>query len=178
VAALLLASALVGCAATGPKFTQVAASLPAVPAEQGRIYFLRTSGVGAAVQPDVRLNGVVVGKSRPGSFFFVDRPAGRYTASARTEVESRAEFDLADGQTVYVQTSIGLGVFVGHPRVVIADEGSARAALPELAYIGETPLSPATAGRSEDRSGPSVGSRAAGPVTMEDLSGLLPAKGR
>jgi hypothetical protein len=52
-AALLMA----GCA-SGPKYSELAAKTPAMKAGEGRIYFYRDASMfGAAVQPDLRLNG-------------------------------------------------------------------------------------------------------------------------
>jgi starvation-inducible outer membrane lipoprotein len=69
VALLALAAVLAGCA-TGPKFAETSSSMPAVKAGDGRIFFYRSSSMmGAAIQPDVRLNGEVVGPSKPGGFF-------------------------------------------------------------------------------------------------------------
>ena len=67
------ALALTGCAATGTKYSDMAASIPAAKSSEGRIYFFRSSSfVGAAIQPDIKLNGQVVGTSKPGGFFYVD----------------------------------------------------------------------------------------------------------
>jgi hypothetical protein len=55
VVAVLL---LQGCAATGPKSTEMTAALNAVPGGYGRIVFYRVNSVmGAAVQPEIRLDG-------------------------------------------------------------------------------------------------------------------------
>jgi len=176
---------LTGCAATGPRFSEVQASFPTIKPGHGRLMVYRTGGLGQAVQPDVRLNGEVVGKMEPEGFFFVDRPVGRYTVSARTEIESSVDVDLVDGGTVYVETLITLGLFVGQPRLSLQSETTARPKLAALAYTGSIPL---VAGRPADPvpgtglapptgipSGPGTGPRTSGPVTLDDLNGLLPA---
>jgi hypothetical protein len=49
---------------------------------QARIYFLRESTMVAVIAaPTIRINGKEVGSLSTGSFFFVDRPAGRYEIS-------------------------------------------------------------------------------------------------
>ena len=93
--------------------------------------------LGAAIQLDIRLNDTVVGESKPGSFFFVDRPAGNYTAATSTETES---FTLDAGETKYVRTSPSFGVLVGRIIVSIEDPVKAKNEIDTLAYIG-TPLS-------------------------------------
>jgi hypothetical protein len=132
-----VALALVSGCATGIKHEQMAASIPSVKAGEGRIYFYRTSSmVGAAIQPDIRLNGQVVGASKPGGFFFVDRPAGNYVASASTETEKTVSFTLQPGETKYIRSSVGLGIVAG--RVVLEPETreKALAELNSLSYTG------------------------------------------
>jgi hypothetical protein len=178
---LVIAAAifLTGCAATGPRYAEVEASLPTLRSGYGRLVVYRPGSLaGGAVQPDIKLNGEVIGKSQPEGFFFVDRMAGKYTVSARTEIETTADVELEDGRTTYLQTGITMGLFVGHPTFGLQSESTAVQHLPRLAYTGPTPLVPGTpragstngiAGRSTDQR-----TRTSGPVTLDDLSGLLP----
>lgn len=131
------AAALVSGCATGPKHAEMAASMPGVKAGEGRIYFFRSNSMmGGAVQPEIRLNNQVVGQSKPGGFFYVDRPAGNYTASASTETEKMVSFSLQPGETKYIRSSIGMGLLVG--RVVLEPESpeKAKAELGSLSYTG------------------------------------------
>lgn len=135
LAATVLALAS-GCA-TGIKHEQMASSMPSVKAGEGRIYFFRNSSMfGAAVQPDIRLNGQVVGASKPGGFFFVDRPAGNYLATASTETDKTVSFVLKSGETKYIRSSVGLGLMVG--RVILEPETpeKAQSELGALSYTG------------------------------------------
>lgn len=173
---------LTGCAATGPRYAEVEASFPTLRSGYGRLVVYRSGGLGPAVQPDIKLNGEVIGKSQPQGFFFVDRAAGRYTVSARTEVETTLDAELVEGDTTYVQTSITMGLFVGHPRLTLQSESTAVQQLPQLAYTGGIPLVPgaprAIAANSAARRSTDEGNRTSGPVTLDDLSGLLPAAPR
>lgn len=137
------AACLFGCSATGPRYSEMAQSLPSLGENEGRIYFYRDSILGAAIQPEVTVNGQVVGKSQPGSFFFIDRPAGAYKASARTEAEGSIDIVLRPRQTAYIEMSIGMGFLVGRPAFERVAEAAGRKALPSLAYGGRMPL-PAT----------------------------------
>ena len=68
--ALVLAGAFLAGCASGPTYSEVSSKILPIPAAEGRIYFFRSSSMlGAAVQPDVRLDGEVVGTSKPGGFF-------------------------------------------------------------------------------------------------------------
>ncbi|SFU79948.1 Protein of unknown function [Polaromonas sp. YR568] len=177
---LVIAAAifLTGCAATGPRYAEVEASFPSLRPGYGRLVVYRPGGLGGAVQPDIKLNGEVIGKSQPEGFFFVDRTAGKYTVSARTEIETSLDAELEDGRTTYVQTGITIGLFVGHPSLSLQSESTAVQQLPRMAYTGGIPLVPGApraiaannpAGRSTDGR-----TRASSPVTLDDLSGLLP----
>jgi ankyrin repeat protein len=92
---------LAGCA-TAPESGQVKASLPTLAQDRGRIYFYRTSRVGTQVLPAVKLNGLVVGVSKPRSFFFVDRPPGRYIVEV-PGAASKCALTLDKGQKCYVR---------------------------------------------------------------------------
>jgi hypothetical protein len=111
---------LAGCA-SGPPFKEVSASFPALAPDKGRIFFYRPSAAGAAVKPDVNLNGQVVGSSVSHGFFFVDRPAGDYKVSTTTEVEKTLTFHLDRGQTRYVRLNISMGFMVGHVYPTLAE---------------------------------------------------------
>lgn len=135
-AAAACALILAGCA-SGPKYQEVSNAMPTLRTSEGRIYFLRSSSMlGAAIQPDIRLNGQVVGESKPGGFFYVDRPAGNYVASTSTEVEKMASFVLNTGETKYLRTSPSLGLLAGRIVVELETPEKARAELPTLSYTG------------------------------------------
>jgi hypothetical protein len=127
---------LIGCA-SGPKFQATEGSFPVLKPEQGRVYFYRsTSMLGAALQPTVVLDGVVVGKSQPGGFFYVDTNPGNHEVSTTTEVERKVSFVLDNSETKYVRTSVGMGVLVYRvmPELVGPDE--ARSEMANLSYTG------------------------------------------
>lgn len=138
IAALAVAGLLAGCA-TGPKYTEVASAIPTLKPAEGRIYFYRTSALGAAVQPTINLNGTAVGTSITSGFFFVDRPPGSYEVMMGTEVERKLTFTLEAGQERFVRTSISLGLLVGRPHAELVDAKEAREEISTLSYTG-TPL--------------------------------------
>lgn len=136
-AAAAAAVVLVSGCATGMKHDQMASSMPSLKAAEGRIYFFRSSSMfGAAIQPDIRLNGQVVGTSKPGGFFYLDRPAGNYVASASTETEKTVSFALQPGETKYIRSSIGFGVIAGRAILEPETPEKAKAELGSLSYTG------------------------------------------
>ncbi len=141
---VVLAGAFLAGCASGPKFSEISNSIPPIPAAEGRVYFFRSSSMmGAAIQPDIRLNGQVVGTSKPGGFFYVDRPAGGYTAATSTETEKTATFTLDVGETKYLRTSPTFGLLVGRIVVEIEDPQKAKAEIQTLSLTGRSTASSA-----------------------------------
>lgn len=153
---------LVGCGATGPRYAEIESKLPPLEKDQGRIFFYRASFFGGAVQPDVRLNGQVVGTSQPSSFFFVDRPEGSYKASAQTEAEATVNVKVLPMTVSYVAMGITMGIMVGRPTFSLVTETQAKSDLPALAYGGSVPVSTRAAATTP---APAVPSPPASPAT-------------
>ncbi|WP_299693518.1 DUF2846 domain-containing protein [Hydrocarboniphaga sp.] len=119
-AALLgLVLGLTACA-SGPAYKDT--SIAPLRSDQGRIFFYRPSSLGAAVQPDLTLNGEVVGSAVPDGFFYVDRAPGNYEVVAATEVKNKLTFTLEKGQLRYVRLDMAMGLLVGHVIPRLADE--------------------------------------------------------
>jgi hypothetical protein len=141
VAAIAAPMLLSACATSGAKFSEMAASMSASKPDLGRIYFYRTAVLGAALQPDVRLNGEVVGKAVPHGFFYADRAPGNYQVATETEVERKLTFTLDAGQVRYVRLSISMGFWVGHVYGELVDETKGQAEIADMRYTG-APTSP------------------------------------
>jgi Protein of unknown function (DUF2846) len=133
---ILTSLLLSACATSGPRFSEMAPSITPAKAEMGRIYFYRTTVLGTAVQPDVRLNGEVVGKAVPLGFFYADRPAGNYQVATETEVERKLTFTLDAGQVRYVRLNISMGLFVGHVYGELVDDAKGRDEIADTRYTG------------------------------------------
>ncbi|WP_447577589.1 DUF2846 domain-containing protein [Achromobacter kerstersii] len=102
VAAAAIAVVLAGCA--GPKYDALHGQLPPIAEGKGRIYFYQPQPTNlAAAQQKLRVNNVVVGRNKPGSFFFVDRPAGSYVVTNLYWTGDGVSFMLDPGQTRYVR---------------------------------------------------------------------------
>lgn len=139
---LLLAVAFMfaGCAASGPLYKDVAASIPPIPSDKGRIFFYRPDSiVGGAVTSDIKLNGRVVGRSERGGFFYVDEAPGNFTVLTSTEVEKSLTFTLGRGERKFVRTIVSMGALVGRIQAELVNASEAKAEINELAYIGTVP---------------------------------------
>ncbi|NIM29170.1 MAG: DUF2846 domain-containing protein [Gammaproteobacteria bacterium] len=129
--------ALLAACASGPKYEAVHATFPDIDPNSGRIFFYREAVFfGDGVQPDVKLNGQIVGSAQPDGFFFVDRPPGDYEVLTSTEVDERLTFTLREAQTRYVKLSIQMGVIVGRVIPTLVDEQEGKDALVGLSYTG------------------------------------------
>jgi len=179
--AWLALALLSGCAASGRSYMAVSSELPAIKENGCRVVFYRTdSMVGAALQPEIRLDHQVVGKSQPGGFFYVDTHPGRHVATSQTETEASLEFDVQAGQTVYVSSSITLGLLVGRVQLNLRPEALALSELSPLRYTGVEVASAAPAGTAPAPAAPgmlppSTSTSPRARVSMTDLEGLLPA---
>jgi hypothetical protein len=134
-AALLAA----GCA-SGPQFKEMdAASIPTLKPDYGRVYFFRESSfIGAAVGPQINVDGVPVGRSISGEYFYVDEPVGTHTISVKTEAENTVTFSLTAGETKYVRTIVTPGFIVAHVRPYVDTPETATEDIKSLKYMGRT----------------------------------------
>jgi len=106
----LLMLLLVAACATGPTLQASLASVPPVPAGEGRVFFYRGNLIfGIAIQPKIMLNGQKIGESIPGGVFYRDLPPGHYQVEVTTETTYDVGFELAAGQIVYLKTRGAMG---------------------------------------------------------------------
>lgn len=133
----IAAAMLMTACASGPKYSQVYNTLPPLGTNQGRVFVYRPGTMfGAAIQPDVHLNGEVVGKAQPGGFFYFDRDPGSYEVSATTEVKRSLSLALEKGDERYVRMGISMGFFVGHVFPELVDSETAKKEIQNCSYIG------------------------------------------
>ena len=118
--------------------------MPSVQPDHGLVYFYRESHFGGAgIQYDIRDNGEVIGALQSGTYFFENATPGKHTYSAKTEAESDVTLNVAAGKIYYVQGSISMGFFAGHPHLKVTDQEAAHAALAKLDYA----VKPGTSGK-------------------------------
>ena len=135
---LLVLAFSLGACASGQKFSEYKAQIPESNPELGRIYFYRTSVLGAALKPKVVLNNETVGQATAKGFFYVDRAPGEYVVVTSTEVERKASFVLEKGQTRYIRFGVGMGFFVGHVYPELVDEQVGLSEIANCNYTGPT----------------------------------------
>ncbi|WP_371225539.1 hypothetical protein [Roseovarius sp. 2305UL8-3] len=89
------------------------ANLPPVKSDRARLVVFRTSIMGLAVQPIIKLDGKETRRCSPGVALAADLAPGAHTLSGATEVEATLTVNTAPGTTTYVKCSIGMGLLVG-----------------------------------------------------------------
>lgn len=130
-----LALLLLAACATGPKYSEIKSSLTTLDPGNGRIYFYRNYiFFGDGLRPEILLNGMKVGRSVPGAFFYLDRPPSNYEVSTSTEVTRKLTFTLSAGETKYVKTSATMGVLVGHVYPQLISPPEAEVAMSDLHF--------------------------------------------
>jgi hypothetical protein len=134
-ACCLVALTLSACA-SGVKFAVMNPSTMPKDQDSGRIFFYRTTVLGAALQPDITLNGTKVGNAVAQGFFFVDRPPGNYEVVTSTEVDRKVTFVLEKGQARFVRFSVSMGFFVGHVYGELVDSAEGLEEIKECKYTG------------------------------------------
>jgi hypothetical protein len=133
--ALTAVTVLAGCA-SGPEFSKAQEGLTPLAPTKGRIFIYRSTSLGAAIQPDVRVNGEVVGTSKGNGIFYVDRDPGNIEVVIGTEVEKHLTFTLAAGNVRYVKCDVNMGLFVAHIVPILVDEKDAKKEISDLAFTG------------------------------------------
>jgi len=117
ISLLLLTSLLAifasGCA-SGVKFPEYCATVPPPPEGTGRVWFYRPSGLGAAVQPAVKLDDQTVGSAVPYGFFHMETQPGTHEVSATTEWKHKTSIVVTTNSDSYVRLNMMMGLFVGH----------------------------------------------------------------
>jgi hypothetical protein len=108
-AVAIVAPAFVSCAG-GASYEEAKASMPAIPKGHGRVLVYRTSVLGMAVKPDVKIDGNVIGTSEAKGFLYSDQKAGSHTVSIKTEVTKEGSVSVKPGELSFVRSSVGMGV--------------------------------------------------------------------
>lgn len=135
---LLVVVSFMGGCASGPTYLEMAPSIRELPQDTGRVYFYRTSALGAALQPEVKMNNEIVGKATAQGFFYTDKEPGKYEIMTSTEVDRKLSLLLEADQTRYVRFGVSMGFFVGHvyPELVSTEEGQEE--IKECKFTGNT----------------------------------------
>lgn len=126
---------ILSACATGASLDE-SVDIEAVPPGMSRIVVYRTEVAGTAVQPTVSVDGRETGRCRPEGAFLIDLPPGEHRLSASTETTASTTVTTREGEVVYVECSLSLGVLVGHPKLTPVRAETGRAEARDLALTG------------------------------------------
>ena len=125
---------LSGCTTLGAKYTPDAN----IPANRAAVYVYRPGMIGAALSPDVVANGVTLASLPAHGYFVYYATPGELTLTQRTEASTSVTLDVKAGETYYVQGSIRLGFFVGHPHLAIVSKDVGESEIKECKLVPGT----------------------------------------
>lgn len=128
-------------AVTTPAVAPAAAAAPVAPAAaaamtpsgmvgapqegKGQIVFFRPSKfVGGAVGFIVREGQTELGKLRNGNYFILAVEPGTHQYTVHSEAKDVLTLEIEAGETYYVQGTISMGVFAGHPNLSPSDQAA------------------------------------------------------
>ncbi len=135
--AFALVSALMSGCASGPSFATYKASIPPLKPEQGRIYLYRTTVLGAALSPVIKVNGTDIGASKAQGFLYYDCAPGEYVIETSTEVTRKLSLVIAKEQERYVRLNVSMGFFVGHVYPELVENAIGAKEIQDCKYTGK-----------------------------------------
>jgi uncharacterized protein DUF2846 len=104
-------------------------------AGDARLCFYRETWHALSVQPDVTVNGQVVGKAFPNEWFCVDRKPGTYEVSTVSEPDRKWSVTLESGQTRYASLEFTVTWFlVAHINPELVDNATGAKGIAGLKY--------------------------------------------
>jgi hypothetical protein len=104
---------LTGCAAVPMASMEADASAKQFQPKKGysNIYLYRNETFGAAIAMTVSLNGKVMGKTGPQTYFLWEVPPGRYEIASHTENTARIAINAQEGRNHYVWQEVKMGLW-------------------------------------------------------------------
>ncbi len=132
-AVLLISLALIaGCASV--KYEELS-ELPLVEQGRGLIVFYRPGRMGgAALTYQVHEGEQLIGVLRSGTYFYHHCDPGTHTFWAQTVVRNSVAIDVVEGEMQYIKGDVTMGLFAGHPRLVVVKPDKGEAAVAKLKY--------------------------------------------
>ncbi|OWT73573.1 MULTISPECIES: DUF2846 domain-containing protein [unclassified Achromobacter] len=108
IAILAVTTAMLAACAR-PSYDQTEDRYATLPPGLGRIYIYQPSSAGDPTtgSPYVLVNGWKTGRTEPGNFFFVNRPAGLFSITIQFNEGPPLMLQLAAGETRYVRVNKG-----------------------------------------------------------------------
>lgn len=126
---------LSGCATLGPVYNKV----DKIPEGMGLVYIYRPSSfIGGGVSYDVKAgeNTIITTLYNGGYYPYYAKP-GETEFWAKTESKSSVTIDIKPLQTYYIKGTVGVGILVGRPHLMVVSQDVAEQELTECKLIPE-----------------------------------------
>ena len=98
---------LTGCS-SAPVIEATEAGLLQIPDGYGRVFVYRLNGDADRISSAVRIDGEPVGRAIPGSYFYVDLPAGDYEITAARNSDYLVAVDLKAASVINIRVDMWL----------------------------------------------------------------------
>lgn len=137
LAACLSASLFAGCA-TVPTYSDGESTVTKefktpVDKNMAGLYVYREEGIGTALKKDLYIDGICLGESANGVFFYKEITPGKHTLSTESEFSDNSlDFNADAGSNYYFQQYIKFGMFVGGANLEQKTEEEAQSAIMKL----------------------------------------------
>lgn len=126
VAALAILTVTNGVMAGKPARTNDI-QLPKPPADKAQVVWYRTGGADL-ISCAVKENGQKISSLGPNRYFIMLAEPGRHEYVVSSEASDKLVLDLKAGESQFASCHIGMGIFVGRPKIDVSSEYKFRAA--------------------------------------------------
>jgi hypothetical protein len=122
----------ISCAASGPLFKKV----DTIPDSKGLIYVYRPyQFAGSGISYKVYANGIAIGKLQTGGYLPFISDTGEIEIMAKTEAKATLNLLVNSGDVLYVKGGIGMGFFVGHPKLSEVPKEQGESEIPQCKLL-------------------------------------------
>lgn len=95
------------------------------PPGKGQVVFYRPSRLGGmALSFTVREGDVGIGKLPNGTYFVLAADPGPHSYSVKSEATDTLNLEVEEGETTYVEQTIGIGIMVGRPHLTPSSQAA------------------------------------------------------
>lgn len=102
--------------------------LPKPPAGKSQIVWFRTGAIGLIVGCSVKENKQKISSLGAGRYFIMVTEPGTHTYEVSSEATDTLTLELKPDETVFASCKIGMGLFVGRPKIDLSSEDKFRKA--------------------------------------------------
>lgn len=132
---------IMGCSIFDSKYANIKKDILPLSKANGRIVFYRPRGFyGWGMRPDIHLNRNKIGRSLPGTIFYVDVNPGKYLISIPTILypgEQTINIEISENETAYIKSYMSGSAIGGRTNIEVVNAELAIAEIENLEFITE-----------------------------------------